>query len=128
VYTYNGNPTVANSLVQGGCPTGAFCTNLLTDDPFFVREPDPGLDATWGTTDDDYGDLCLQLGSPAVNAGDSAALPPDTLDLDDDGDTGEPIPVDLAGNPRVVGAAVDMGAYEGSQASMVHLPLVLREY
>jgi hypothetical protein len=54
----------------------------------------------------------LQAGSPCINAGDNAALPPDTTDLDNDGDKSEPIPLDLAGGPRIIAAVVDMGAYE----------------
>src|SRR5262249_23673594 len=37
-------------------------------------------------------------------------------DLDGDGDRAEPLPLDLAGGPRVVDVAVDMGAYEGQFA------------
>jgi len=36
----------------------------------------------------------------------------DDLDLDDDGVYFEPIPIDLAGNPRISGQSIDMGAYE----------------
>ena len=90
-------------------------------DPLFLRPPSDGGDG-WGddpdtpdideSANDDYGDLRLRPDSPAVDAGDNALLPEDTLDLDADGDTAEPIPFDLAGNARVSGAAVDMGAYE----------------
>ncbi len=66
----------------------------------------------------------LQPTSPCIDRGNNAWLPPDTLDLDNDGDTLEPIPFDVAGNPRRVdqrwradtglGQApiVDIGAYE----------------
>jgi hypothetical protein len=54
----------------------------------------------------------LSLFSPCINAGSNAALPPDTADLDGDGDTTEPIPLDLDGNTRVFNGVVDMGAYE----------------
>ena len=50
--------------------------------------------------------------SPVLNAGESTLLPRDDADLDTDSDTAESLPVDLAGNPRLVGSAVDMGAYE----------------
>jgi hypothetical protein len=99
--------------------SGGWDVNLGTDggenidqDPLFVRQPDPGGDGVWGTPDDDYGDLRLQLASPAIDAGDEGALPADSFDLDGDGDTAEPLPIDLDGNPRVLYAAVDMGAYE----------------
>ena len=55
--------------------------------------------------------LRLQTESPCIDEGDPE-LPPDLADLDGDGDTAEPLPLDLAGNTRAVGTAVDMGAYE----------------
>jgi hypothetical protein len=102
--------TVTYSIVQGGW-TG---TGNVDDDPQFVRPPSPGADSTWGTADDDYGDLRLRSGSPAIDAGDNTAVPPDVADLDGDGDTGEPTPLDLDMLPRFVGTAlvVDLGAYE----------------
>jgi fibronectin-binding autotransporter adhesin len=77
--------------------------NLVGGDPGFVRDPSQGLDGTWGTADDDYGDLRLVLTSPAINAGSNAlAVYPD----------GSPLVVDLDGNPRIVSGVVDIGAYE----------------
>ncbi len=119
---FNGNVLVTNSIIQD---TGQ-------PDPMFVRLPDPGDDGwyNWRNTPDldeaannDYGDLRLLPGSPAIDAGDSSLLPGDTYDLDADGDTAEPLPLDLDGNPRViddpatpdtgpVSPAVDLGAYE----------------
>ena len=55
----------------------------------------------------------LQEGSPCIDKGSSSALPEDISDLDDDGDTEERIPLDLAGNDRKNnGSSPDMGAYE----------------
>ena len=62
----------------------------------------------------------LLTGSPAVDAGSNANLPPDTFDLDGDGNTSEAIPFDQRGmgfNRSVDGngdgtATVDIGAYE----------------
>lgn len=104
-------PLVRRSLVEGGYAEG---TDILDADPLFVRMPDPGADGQWGTEDDDYGDLRLLEGSPAVDYALAEYLPPDVWDLDGDGDTEEPLPVDLAGNPRVLGEAPDLGAYEGA--------------
>lgn len=108
-------------------------TNVIDTAPQFLRTPDHGGDG-WGddpttpdldeSANDDYGDLRLVPGSPAIDAGDSTAIPADIFDLDSDGDTSEPLPFDIAGNPRRlddantpdtgVGPApvVDMGAYE----------------
>jgi hypothetical protein len=58
-------------------------------------------------------DLRISAGSPCINAGSNAALPPDTADLDSDGDTTESVPLDLDGKPRIFSDIVDMGAYEG---------------
>lgn len=102
---------VSHSLVEGGYAGG---TNILDADPLFVRPPHPGLDGEWGTEDDDYGDLRLVAGNPAIDFGLTDYLPPDTFDLDGDGNTTEPLPLDLAGEPRVQGSGVDLGAYEGS--------------
>ena len=58
------------------------------------------------------------LGSPCIDTGDNEALPKDTHDLDDDGDTNEPLPLDLDESSRVLDgdadgtSTVDMGAYE----------------
>jgi len=51
------------------------------------------------------GNYRLQTGSPCVNAGTNACAPE---------------PVDLDGNPRVVGAAVDLGAYENQNTHLIH--------
>lgn len=49
--------------------------------------------------------------SPCIDAGTNLVLDRDEFDLDSDGDTAEPIPVDIEGNPRVRGKP-DMGAFE----------------
>ena len=55
-------------------------------------------------------DFRLRAGSPAIGAGDSAAVPPE-------------LTTDLDGNPRIQGAAVDIGAYEAPEASGALAPL-----
>jgi hypothetical protein len=57
-------------------------------------------------------DYHLSVSSPATDAGDNSALPADTLDLDGDGDTAEPLPVDFDKHARVLCNSVDMGPYE----------------
>jgi hypothetical protein len=120
----SGPAVVDYSDVQGGWPG----TGNIDSDPLFVS---PGHWDDHGTPgdpiDDTFvfsGDYTLRPGSPCIDAGNNIAVPPDTLDLDNDGDTDEPIPFDLDGDPRFVddpntadtgnGTApiVDMGAYE----------------
>ncbi len=91
--------------------------NVIDEDPLFV---DPlGADLITGTLDDD---LRLLPDSPALNAGNDAALPPDSYDLDGDGNVTEALPIDLDGSARIAGSAVDMGAYEYGLAA---LPLTI---
>jgi hypothetical protein len=120
--------TVTGSDFQGG--QGAVSigsgTSLVwsADDitlpPLFVDVDGPDNDmSTW--LDNDYR---LLRGSPCIDAGDNAFVPPDIMDLDADGNITEPVPFDLDGNPRFRddpatpdtghGGApiVDMGAYE----------------
>ncbi len=107
IYNEWSTPTISHSLVEGGCPAGATCDeHTIYEDPLFVDAPN--------------GDLHLQPTSPAIDVGDNGALPADTLDLDGDGDTVEPLPLDLDGNPRIVNGIVDMGAYEVQTASVVN--------
>ncbi len=99
-------PLVTYSDIQGGFAG----TGNIDADPMFV--------------DADNGDLRLSDGSPAIDAGNNWGVPPDTADLDGDGDTRELTPWDLDGNPRFnadpadfdpgcgVPVVVDMGAYE----------------
>jgi len=91
-------PVLTNTLIQDGCPSGATCNSvLLTTDPMFVRNPDSG-DGDWTTLDDnDYGDLRLQAGSPAINQGNNSFVSAAT---------------DMNGNTRIIDGFVDLGAYE----------------
>ncbi len=108
---------VQYSDVQGGWP-GA---GNIDADPLFV---DPGS-----------GDYRLSSSSPCIDAGDNAAVPSDSTDLDGDGDMDEPIPFDLDGNPRFVDdpdtedtgngtpPIVDMGAYEFQVGIVAYLDI-----
>jgi predicted outer membrane repeat protein len=137
--TAGGKASLDYGALQGVCPSGATCTQVTGSDPCFSRTPDPGADSTWGTADDDYGDLRLTACSSAIDAGNNAALPLDTYDLDGDSNTTEPLPYDLEDNPRRLditsiadtgaGTApiVDFGAYETQSVTYcIFIPLVLR--
>jgi hypothetical protein len=99
---------VTSSDVQGSGGSGdGWDTDLGTDgggnidaNPLFADDVGPSVD------------LHLQFGSPALDAGDQLLLPPDFADLDADGNTKEPLPLDRDGGPRVLNLDVDMGAYE----------------
>jgi len=114
----SGTVWVQYSDVEGGFPG----TGNIDDAPIFADAQ--GEDETPGTLDDD---LRLAAGSPCIDAGDNDALPADVADLDVDGDSGEPIPVDFvwterrlndpatedSGNAGQAGPpVVDMGAFE----------------
>lgn len=87
----NGPGFGGDPVVDGG--------HNLAEDPLFVRMPDPGPDKVWGTSDDDYGDLRLTSISPLIDKGNNAALPAD-------------VTTDLVRHARIMGAAVEIGAYE----------------
>jgi uncharacterized repeat protein (TIGR01451 family) len=93
--------TLDYSLVQGGCPAGGSCSQLLDNDPAFV--------------DSAGGDLRLLPGSWAIDAGDNTQVTVDT-DL-----AGGPRLVDIPGKPDAgLGDApiVDLGAYEANFVDM----------
>jgi hypothetical protein len=112
------SPSVTYCDIQGGCEGHG----NIDQDPLF-KDAD-GPDDTLGTEDDD---LQLAAGSPCIDAGDNNWVPPDTADVDADGDTSERTPLDLAGNARFADdpviidtgnpaagytEIVEMGAYE----------------
>jgi uncharacterized membrane protein len=117
-YDPSNPPAVSFSSVQAwtGLLGGAGNNGL---DPVF-RDVD-GADNIPGTADDDF--RLVRPYSPSIDSGDGDALPPDTDDIDADGDLLEPLPLDYAGNPRQVedplapnlghGAPpIDRGAFE----------------
>jgi predicted outer membrane repeat protein len=103
----------------GGGGTG----NIVAADPGFVSPLGP--DGIAGTEDDD---LRLRPDSLCIDAGNSNVLPPDTFDIDGDGNVTEPLPLDAFGNARILEmpgvpntgipplnggpAVIDIGAHE----------------
>jgi hypothetical protein len=107
-------PVISHTLVIGsGGSGGGWDVTLGTDgggnldaNPLFVAPVDPN-DAP--TTE---GNLRLHPGSPAIDAGDDSYVTTST---------------DLDGYPRIVGSAVDMGAYERQTIDLtMYLPLIVR--
>ncbi|SMC34436.1 T9SS type A sorting domain-containing protein [Moheibacter sediminis] len=85
-----GTVNIQNSLVQDtNCPTGMNCNELV------LFNTDPKF------TDAENGDFSLLENSPAKNAGNNSFF----IGLNNE-------TIDLAGNSRLSGSAIDMGAYE----------------
>jgi hypothetical protein len=87
--------------------------NLTTIDPDGV--PNSGDEFQAGTLANNGGPVetvAIKVRGSAQNTGSTADLPPDLFDLNNNGDTSEPLPVDARGEPRVFGAEVDIGAFE----------------
>lgn len=103
IYLYQSTISVTYSIVEGGYVGDG----NLDSDPLFVDAD--GADDIYGTLDDD---LRIQPSSPAIDAGDNAALPADNGDLDGDGDFAESIPLDSGVNTRRVDdtATADSGS------------------
>ncbi|MCK5408437.1 MAG: T9SS type A sorting domain-containing protein, partial [Candidatus Krumholzibacteria bacterium] len=99
IFNLSGSPLVGHSLVEGcggsgpswNPSVGTDAGGNLDEDPLFV--------------DGVGGDYHLSEGSPAIDAGDNSATHLPLTDID--------------GNPRIVGVAVDMGAYEYVVATAV---------
>ncbi len=110
------SPMIRYSLVEGsgGSGTGWISTfgqdggGNLASDPHFIRLP----------AGSDYGDLRLQITSPAIDAGSSALVPSGSLfDLDNDERRFDVLGIpDSGAGPFPV---VDMGAYEARYPTLV---------
>jgi uncharacterized repeat protein (TIGR01451 family) len=89
-----GAPTLDHSLVEGGCPSGATCTDLVTGDPLLSAMGDHG-----GSTDT----LLPGAGSAAIDAGTCSGAPA----------------TDQRGVARPLGSACDIGAVEVGELALV---------
>ncbi|MGI6375415.1 MAG: InlB B-repeat-containing protein [Anaerolineae bacterium] len=115
--------TVANSVIWGlssTMPPGSVNYSAM-------QYPPAGGTGNIALGASPFADAALHLagGSPVIDAGNSALLPPDTMDLDGDANTSEALPRDLNNNPRLhddmgtlpnvapgAPGPLDMGAYE----------------
>jgi predicted outer membrane repeat protein len=91
-----GGPTVSHSIIR---------PPYTCDVPLTCLEADPDFVDIDGEDFTPQNPLC-------IDSADSTYLPLDALDIDGDGVTTEPIPLDFQGEDRVVGSGVDMGAVE----------------
>jgi uncharacterized repeat protein (TIGR01451 family) len=90
--------TLNHTIVEGGCPAGASCTNPVSGNPRFVAAPDPA------GAPSPAGDMRLLPGSAAINAGTNSGAPAD----------------DIRGVARPVAGAADLGAYESRGFSLTY--------
>jgi hypothetical protein len=114
----------ANFATTTGAPTaqidGTSQAALAT--VFAQVAADPNTGVLSGVLADNGGaveTILILRGGIAQNAGDNAALPADSADLDGDANTAEPLPVDARGLPRVALGTVDLGAVELENAAPV---------
>lgn len=72
---------------------------------------------------DSNSNYTLRSTSMLLEAGNTALLPVDAFDTDEDNNTTELIDTDLAGNPRIGKCEVDLGAYEsfGSTTGIIYV-------
>ncbi|MEM1423881.1 MAG: right-handed parallel beta-helix repeat-containing protein, partial [Planctomycetota bacterium] len=106
--------TASYSIVDvSGLNGGTFGPNLLVAAPLdlFVRVPDAGADAIWGTTDDDYGDLRLLPTAIAIDSGSSTDYTGPLADLDAN-DRAQDDPNTPDTGLAFMEPTVDMGAFE----------------
>lgn len=92
-------PIVSYSVIQGGCPTGATCEDIITGDPTLGPLADNG-----GFTQTH----ALLPGSSAIDAGDPDICPE----------------TDQRGTARPIGKGCDIGSYEF--APMIFLPMIIK--
>ena len=132
IYYYTAQGAVRNSIVRAN--DAEFGHNIALDGSAEMEAAycnvDMSANAVWftgasyvawveGNIDEDalfrdpvVLDYHLLPQSPCVDAGDNTLVPLDVTDIDDDGETLEPLPYDLDDSFRVARGTVDMGAYE----------------
>jgi hypothetical protein len=118
----NGTSTIENSIIRQNSIVGSFTASYSC---LPVSAPGAGnINADPRFVNPQAGNWRVAANSPTIDAGSVALLPADAFDLDSDGNTAEPLPVDVLGNVRRsdepgvtdTGAGpapvVDMGAFE----------------
>jgi CSLREA domain-containing protein len=88
----NESAIISDTIVQGGCPMGVTCNNVLNVDPLLGALQDNGGDTPT---------MALGVGSPAIDAGNDATC----------------ASTDQRGISRPQGSQCDMGAYEVQEQS-----------
>jgi hypothetical protein len=76
-------------------------------DPLFVQTGHWDESGVWFE-----GDYHLSVTSSCIDTGNVSGLAADVGDIDNDGNTFEPVPLDAGGQARVLGGSVDMGSFE----------------
>jgi len=131
IYNDNSALTMANSIVWGNTATdqGAGILNVNSGTSTVTYSDIQDGHAGTGNINSDpsfrsSSDLRLASGSPAIDAANNSAVPTDGLDLDEDSNTAESVPLDLGTIGRFTddtdttdtgsgtSPIVDMGAYE----------------
>jgi len=101
---------------NGATFTGTTSHNIVGADPLLGS-----LSFSGGPTQT----MAPQSGSPVIDAGSNANLPPDTVDLDGDGDKFEPVPIDQRGGSRILNGTVEIGSVEVSLPGAAPFQLML---
>ncbi len=112
VFALNPFTSAGNNLIGNGEGIAGFTNGVNGDIVGTVESP---IDPRLGTLQNNGGATfthALLNGSPAINAGNNATLPPDTQNFDGDNDISEPLPIDQRGVTRVQNGFVDIGAFE----------------
>ncbi len=99
-------PTISHSDIQGSFIDGVW-------DPLLGIDNGHNIDADPLMNESIDGDLFINAGSPAIDAGSHTALLPG-------------VTTDLVGNLRWIGMEVDMGAYEYGTTLRLYFPLTLK--
>ena len=107
---------VHNSIIWGNTPISISVMGDLAVDVRFSNiegswEGEENIDTDPLITFNE-GAVILDSESPCIDNGSNALLPVDALDLDDDGDVFESLPLDFFGELRIGGVSVDIGAIE----------------